>query len=176
MRSAYNSKGAIKITEDRILRLEAIGFKCSLLKSKKKNTAVVDQECTCNSGEHILSPSDCACDMHIDLDDSEAKELVEAPVEHAVNSSTLVDVNNGLAGVQTAEPVPPSIETSKQVGKRIISFNERIEELKKFKEIHGHCDLSNSSNEYKSLASWSANTRSAFNRKTHNFGCLIYEI
>jgi len=58
--------------------------------------------CTCNSGEHILSPSDCSCDIHIDLDDSEAKELVEVPVEHAVNPSTLVDVNNGLAGVQAA--------------------------------------------------------------------------
>ena len=49
-------------------------------------------------------------------------------------------------------------------------------ELKKFKEIYGHCDLSNSSNECKSLASLSANTKSAFNRKTHNFGCLMYEI
>jgi len=27
---------------------------------------------------------------------------VEVPVEHAVNPSTLVDVNNGLAGVQAA--------------------------------------------------------------------------
>jgi len=47
-RSAYNGKGTMKITKDRIRRLEAIGFKWSLRKSKKKNTAVVDQECTLN--------------------------------------------------------------------------------------------------------------------------------
>ena len=112
----------MKITEVMILCLEAIGFKWSLLKSKKKNTAVVDQECTCNSGGHILSLPDCSCDMHIDLDDSEAKEVAEVPVEHAVNPSTLVDVNNGLAGVQTAEPVCATIYRNEQTGRHEENF------------------------------------------------------
>jgi hypothetical protein len=52
----------------------------------------------------------------------------------------------------------------------MISVSFSIEELKKFKEIHDHCDLSNSSDEYKSLVIWSSSVRSVYNRKgTVNF-------
>ena len=47
----------------------------------------------------------------------------------------------------------------------MISVSFSIEELKKFKEIHDHCDLSNSSDEYKSLVIWSSSVRSVYNRK-----------
>jgi len=45
-----------------------------------------------------------------------------------------------------------------------ISFDERIEELNRFKEKHGHCDVtvSKASKEYNSLACWSNNMRSAY--------------
>ena len=85
MRYTYRGKGTGKRTEYRIRRLEAIGFKWILLKAKTKNTAVVDHDGTSNSREHIISTSDCSCDMHSDLDDSKAEWPVEVPLEHAVN-------------------------------------------------------------------------------------------
>ena len=112
MRYAHKGKRTGKLTDDRIRRLEKLGFKWILQKAKTKNTAVIDQERNSNSGEHILLASDCSCDMHSDLDDSKVEQLVEVSLEHAVNPSTDAD---GLADVQAAEPpVSSSIKTSKQ--------------------------------------------------------------
>jgi len=55
--------------------------------------------------------------------------------------------------------LPSSTDRSKN------SFDERIEDLKRFKEKHGHCDVSQSSKEYTSLANWSNNMRSAYKGK-----------
>ena len=126
MRYAHRGRRTGKLTEDRIRRLEAIGFKWILLKAKTKNTAVIDQERTSNSGEHILSTSDCSCDMHSDLDGSKAEQLVEVSLEHAVKE---VDV----AVVQAAEPpVSSSIGKSKQFSPGSPAFDPSrytIEEL-----------------------------------------------
>jgi len=163
MRYAYNRKESMKLTEDRIRRLEAIGFKWTLRNAQTKNTAVVDQQCTSNNGGYTVSTSDCSCDDYLDVNGSKAEQLVEASVEQAVNASTVVAITNGLAGVQSA--VPPPIEVTKPKGKQKISFDERIEELKRFKEKHGHCDISQKSKEYTSLGGWSNNMRSGYKGK-----------
>ena len=130
MRYAHRGKRTMKLTEDRIRRLEEIGFKWILLKAKTKKTAVIDQERTSYSGEHILSTSDCSIDMHSDLDESKVEQLVEVSLGHAVNPSTDAD---GLADVQAADPpVSSSIKTSKQFSPGSPSFDPSrytIEEL-----------------------------------------------
>jgi len=55
--------------------------------------------------------------------------------------------------------------SKRPVGASDALFDECIEELVDFKEIHSHCDLSSSSKEYKSLGIWCTNTRSAYNGK-----------
>jgi len=52
----------MKLTEDRIHCLEAIGFKWILPNAQTKNTAVADQQCTSNNGGYTVSTSDCSCD------------------------------------------------------------------------------------------------------------------
>jgi len=43
-----------------------------------------------------------------------------------------------------------------------ILFDKRVEELKRFKEKYGHCDVSESSKEYKSFAKWSYQMRRTY--------------
>jgi len=42
-------------------------------------------------------------------------------------------------------------------------FDERVKELKRFKEKHHHCDVTNSSKEYSFLGIWSSSMRSEYN-------------
>jgi len=61
-----------------------------------------------------------------------------------------VVTSNDLAASQDANS-KPLYETSepKPKGKQIISFDRRIEVLRKFKQKHGHCDPDKSSKDYK---------------------------
>jgi hypothetical protein len=109
-------------------------------------------------------------EYHANLDYAhiEMNEKDHFSEELAVGPNTVVNISNGLVGVQAAEPVPPSpLQTTKPKRKQPISFDKRIEDLKRFKEKNGHCDVSRSksSKEYKSLAQWSTHIRCAYKGK-----------
>ena len=123
------------------------------------------------SGEEMVSTESCqpmgTHEYHANLEYAhiEMNENDHISEEQAVVPNTVLDISNGLVGVQAAEPVPPSpLQTTKPKRKQSISFDKRIEELKRFKEKHGHCDISQSksSKEYNSLAQWSTSMRCAY--------------
>ena len=79
--------------------------------------------------------------------------------------SSIVGANiNNSEISQNDEASPSAIDTAHtNVRGQTISFEQRIEDLKQFKEKHGHCDLRRSSKNYKSLRTWCNNVRSAHN-------------
>jgi len=56
-------------------------------------------------------------------------------------------------------PATPSPEGKKPVKRK--NFSEWLEELKKFKEVHGHTRVPRHESEWKSLGKWVSNVRSA---------------
>lgn len=59
--------------------------------------------------------------------------------------------NLDFQDVDRTMPASPGMKTTKPKGKQQIAFEQRIEELKGFKKKHGHCFVSRSSKDYKSL-------------------------
>jgi hypothetical protein len=57
--------------------------------------------------------------------------------------------NLDFQDVDRTMPASPGMKTTKPKGKQQIAFEQRIEELKGFKEKHGNCDINSSFKENK---------------------------
>jgi hypothetical protein len=83
--------------------------------------------------------------------------------ETALLSSIVGENTNNTEISQNAEASSSAINTTCTKVRQTISFEQRIEDLKLFKEKHGHCDLRQFSKNFKSLSIWCNNIRSTYN-------------
>ena len=146
-----------KITEDGIHRLEAIGFKWTLRAAINRTNILFEERIEelkmfkekhghCDAGSHKASKEYKSLGVWSNkLRYAYKRKGSNKLTEDTIHCLEEIGFKRTIAATTT-----------------LLSFDQRIKELKRFKEKHGNCDVSMSSKGYKYLGKWSVNTRRAY--------------
>ena len=152
IRSAYNGTGTKwRLNKSMIRRLEEIGFEWFLSSKQCNHTAEVGGE------RKTLFWTD---NSSADFNNSQIKKRANSHMEETLQSGRGGNTN-GLTVSQNDEASTSSSDPDKRKHKQPMSFDQRIVDLKMFKENYGHCDIRSNSTSYKSLGKWSHDVRSS---------------